>query len=563
MHIHSFASQGDCNGVRGELEKGVPVDARDEKDFTPLAYAALSSAANEEIIRLLVDSGADVNAVVDNSKKCPLGLAACLGDLKKAQILLDSGADINFVSPKGYTVLIDVVHSLHDDEKLVQVVKFLMSNGAEINCESDYGESPLSVASCLGRFDVVSVLLGAGADASPLRWTELLKAVTLGTCDEVQHLLDQGSSLKDRDRWDRTPWLLASFIGDVETAKLIHSAGASIDDQGRGGDTALMYCASRGHADMLKWLVEIGTDIEAVNDASNTALMLAAQEGMTSCVELLLRVGADPSRKNEYGENAMSLASNEQAIRLLAGAGEDIGDISTEMKRKLTGLQDGEALSISKGEYLSGKRPRFGKSNPEVMDIPFWHGMVRAGISAYQGKAQFGDENDISEPTWCFSRFGMSFTELPDGRFVQIGGEHEDFYDPDFCIYNDVIVHDRSGDFQIMGYPKDVFPPTDFHSATHVDGFIYIIGGLGYHGTRHFGKTPIFKLNCETWTIEAITSNGDNPGWIFVHRVRLGESGVFLVSGGKICIEENGEEKHLDNGGSFSLDVSRMFWTRS
>ena len=43
-------------------------------------------------------------------------------------------------------------------------------------------------------------------------------------------------------------------------------------------------------------------------------------------------------------------------------------------------------------------------------------------------------------PVWCFSRFGTSLTELPDGRFVQIGGEHEDFYDPDFCIYNDVTV---------------------------------------------------------------------------------------------------------------------------
>lgn len=562
MHIHSFASQGDCNGVRGELAKGVPVDARDEQDHTPLAYAARSSDADEEMVMLLIDSGAEVNAVVDNSKNTPFGLAACSGDLNKAQVLLDFGADINFLSPKGYTVLINVVHSLHDDDKLVQVVQFLVSNGAEINCESDYGESPLSVASRLGRFDVVSVLLGAGADPLPLRWTDMLKAVTLGTCDEVQRLLDQGGSLNDRDRWDRTPWLLASFIGDIEKAKLIHSAGANIDDRGRGGDNALMYCASNGNADMLKWLVAIGIGIEAVNDTRNTALMFAAQEGMTSCVELLLGAGADPSCKNEYGENAMSLASNEQAVRLLAGAGQDIGDISTEMKRRLTGLEDGEVLNVSKGEYLSGKRPRFGKSNPELMDIPFWNEMVRAGISAYQGKVQFGDESDMSEPAWCFSRFGMSFTELPDGRFVQIGGEHEDFYDPDFCIYNDVTIHNRSGKFQIMGYPKDVFPPTDFHSATLVDGFIYIIGGLGYHGTRQFGRTPVFRLNCETWKIEEITSSGDNPGWIYGHKVGLVESDVLLISGGKICIEGNGEEQHIENGDGFTFDVSQRAWTR-
>jgi len=26
--------------------------------------------------------------------------------------------------------------------------------------------------------------------------------------------------------------------------------------------------------------------------------------------------------------------------------------------------------------------------------------------------------------------------QLPDGRLVSVGGEHEDYYDPDFCIYN-------------------------------------------------------------------------------------------------------------------------------
>ncbi len=562
MHIHSFASQGDCSGVRGELEKGVPVDARDEQDFTPLAYAAGSSDADEAMVTLLIDSGAEVDAAVDKSRTNPFGLAVCSGDLMKAQILLYSGADINFVSPKGYTVLINVVYSLHDDEKLVQVVDFLVSNGVNINCETDYDETPLSVASRLGRFDVVSVLLDAGADPSPLRWTDLLKAVALGTCDDVQRLLDQGGSLNDRDRWDRTPWLLASFIGDIETAKLIHSAGANIEDRDRRGDTALMYCASRGHADMLEWLVEIGSDIEAVNDSRNTALMLAAREGMTSCVELLLGAGADSGRKDEYGTNAMSLASNETVIRLLAKAGEVIGDISTTMKRKLTNLEDGETLNVSKADYHAGKRRRFGKSNPEVMHIPFWKAMVRAGISAYQGKAQFGDESDMSEPAWCFSRYGMSFTELPDGRFVQIGGEHEDYYDPDFCIYNDVTLHDRSGKFQIMGYPKDVFPPTDFHSATHVDGFIYIIGGLGYNGTRQFGRTPVFRLNCETWKIEKITSSGDNPGWIYDHRARLVEQGVLLVSGGKICIEDGGTEQVIENGDRFSFDISRNVWAR-
>lgn len=164
--------------------------------------------------------------------------------------------------------------------------------------------------------------------------------------------------------------------------------------------------------------------------------------------------------------------------------------------------------------------------------------------------------------TDCFSRFGTSFTELPDGRFVQIGGEHEDFYDPDFCIYNDVIAHERPGAFQIMGYPKEIFPPTDFHSATHVDGFIYIVGGLGYQGSRRFGITPIFRLDCETWEIEVVQASGDNPGWIYGHKARLTDPGFLVVSGGKTYQEIDIEEQYVENNDQFCLNLSEMSWTR-
>lgn len=323
-----------------------------------------------------------------------------------------------------------------------------------------------------------------------------------------------------------------------------------------------MYCAARNYAELLQWFITMGADVEAEDDVGNTALMLAAQAGATDCVQLLLEAKAAANRKNNYDESAISMASKEQTIRQLVCAGEDIGDVCTEMKRKLTGLRDGEPLKITRDEYLSGCSPRFGTSNPEVMEIPFWHAMVRAGISAYEAKAQFGDANKMDEPVWCFSRVGTSFTELPDGRFVQIGGEHEDHYDPDFCIYNDVIVHDRAGGFQVMGYPKRVFPSTDFHSATYIEGFIYIIGGLGYQGSRIFGTTPIYRLNCKTWSIEARPSVGETPGWIHDHKAFSTEPDILIIKGGKICMEVGGEEQIVDNKDEFMLDLSKMKWSR-
>jgi ankyrin repeat protein len=562
LKIHEYASKGDIDGVRKELRRGAKVDVRNEQDFTPLACAISSPAVNEQMLQLLIEAGANVNAAVDDSKTFLIGLAADSGDLEKLQCLLDAGADVNIASPKGYTTLIYVMYHLQDDEKLLPVVDLLVKHGARIECETSYGESPLSVPAQQGRFHVVKYLLDAGADPSGLNWTPLILATVVGTVDELENILDGNADLKVRDCFGRTAWLWSAILGDLQKAQLLLAKGADLKDQERMGGTALANCVARGHVEMARWLIDVGADVESSDDSGNTPLIVAAQAGATEGVRLLLQAGADPSRRNTYNDNAMSMAISEPIFRQLAQAGEDINDISKEIKRTLTHMEGGDTLNVSQAQYLSGRYPRFGRSNPEVMKIPFWHEMVRTGLNAYQGKKQFNDATYGKGAVWSFDRFGTSFTEIPDGRFVQIAGEHEDYYDPDFCIYNDVIVHEPSGKFKILGYPKDVFSPTDFHSATYFNGFIYIIGSLGYHGERHFGTTPIYRVNCKTWKIEAVPSSGENPGWIYKHKGALTNQAMIVISGGTICDKIDGEEQNIDNTERFNLDLATMNWTQ-
>ena len=83
---------------------------------------------------------------------------------------------------------------------------------------------------------------------------------------------------------------------------------------------------------------------------------------------------------------------------------------------------------------------------------------------------------------WAGCRLGLARTELNDGRVFSNTGEHEDYYDPDFLIYNDIIVEYPDGHVKIFGYPATSFRPTGFHSATAVDDerSILIIGNVGY-----------------------------------------------------------------------------------
>jgi ankyrin repeat protein len=561
MTLHGHASRGDCEGLQQLLSQKIDVNERDQRNYTALACAIGSPKIAKDVVRLLIEAGADVNAYVDDPPQHILGLAARTGDRETVELLLQAGGDIGYVSPAGYSVLVDVMYARVGEGMLLSIVDFLIELGADVDQSTDHNETPARVASYRARFDVVKRLLDAGANAASLGWNDLMKSIALGKESDVKAILGRNADLSTRDCYDRTPWLLCVQTGDLKKARLLHAAGATIDERGRAGQSALTYAVAQNDERMLAWLLSLKQDSWSVDNLADTALITAAECGATACAQLLLEAGADPQYSNEFGETAISVTANTDIVRMLVGAGVDLCDANVEVKRRLMGLHASAELEVSEADYRAGRVPRFGKANPELMEVPFWRAMVRAGCSAWTARDTFQDADNLQNgPVWCYDRFGMSFTELPEGTYVQIGGEHEDFYDPDFNIYNDVIIHRGRGGFQILGYPEHVFPPTDFHSATYVDGAIYIIGGLGYSGAREFGHTPVYRLNCDTWQIEGITISGDAPGWIHEHQAQLQEPHCIALSGGKRCVQRHGREEIVENTENYLLDLSNMQW---
>lgn len=562
LQIHDAAKDGDYDRLQQLLAGGCPVDTFDEKGMNPLAYACQSPRASLGILQLLVNSGANPNRADLTDSRRPIGMAAAAGSISKVQFLMDAGADIRYESNRKYTIIVHCIYGLYDSDKLIPMIQFLHEKSASLDTESEYGESPLSVASRFGRFDAVKCLMERGADKSVLGWNALIEALIFGSNEEFQWELDRTTTIHQRDRCGRSVWHLAAFGPYLEKAKLLYERGVDINAPAAcGGSTALMLCAERGSIEMLRWLISIGADIEKVDESGATALMAATRSSQVDCVGILLEADANPRHEDKYGDKAISEASHAKIIRMLEDAGEDISELSTKAKRQLLGLKEQDRIDCTDEDFEAACNPRFGLSNPERMNVPFWEAMIRSGCNAYRASFQFDPDEKKSSPIWCFDRFGMSFTKLPDGRFVQIGGEHEDYYDPDFYIYNDVIVHDTNGKFKIYGYPKNVFPPTDFHSATLVDEFIYIIGGLGYAGTRRYGETPVYRLSIKDWSMHVVPSRGDNPGWIYQHRCRVLDEARLLVSGGEICQKKKGKETHEENTSEYELDLRSREWT--
>lgn len=606
--LHAAVAYNELDVVAAELKNGIDVNIVDEDGYAPLMVAAINPLPGTEMLRLLIEHGADVNAVHAESGDTALGLAIEHGTLETVGTLLAAGAEVNYQRDGGYDALLDALHSniMNEGVEMLPLIELLLRYKAPLGGESDLGETALTLASEALRFDVVVALLEAGADAGQLGWDNLKFALVLGEADDVRHELAQTPDLEAVDSCDRTSWLLAVELADIEKIELLHQAGGEVDAEGAKGRRPLMIAAENGDAPVITWLLEHGAEINAQDEFGNSALMVAAQSGATECVALLLEAGADitltdehpidmdmlegfgdmlaefdpefvaqnPDFQEQLGEEATMLpgvraitkAANLEIVQMLVEAGDDLNGINAEMRALLLGLDTEGEIECTPEEYLEDKYVYFGEENPEKVDAPFWHAMVRSGASAYRARATFEDTTDhFDDAVWSYQRSGQSITIIPGQRIVEIGGEHEDSYDPDYTIYNDVFVHHGEGNFEIYAYPEEVFPPTAAHSATLAGGHVYIIGNLGYADNRQLGVTPVYRLDIATFAIEKVETSGENPGWISGHRAGFnaekGEAGVIYVWEGNVYSGmEDEEEQWQENEVFYALDLASGVW---
>jgi hypothetical protein len=222
-----------------------------------------------------------------------------------------------------------------------------------------------------------------------------------------------------------------------------------------------------------------------------------------------------------------------------------------------------EHVKITQEEFVKGRKIVFGSTNPEEVMTPYLRFAIRSRYQGYSLCSHCGsDEWGYLAPIWSAYRFGQSLTQLPDGRWVEIGGLHNDSQDT--AIFNDVIVT-MEGEPRLFRYPAADFRPVYRHAAVLVENSIFIIGGKPWVPPPFDHETEVYKLDLRSMSIDKVDVVGPSPGYIFDHSAWLVEGNKIQIFGGERRFISS-EEKEPPEGRSnfeWQIDLERMAWDQN
>ncbi|MBW5390752.1 ankyrin repeat domain-containing protein [Brachyspira hampsonii] len=234
------------------LDVNYNLDIDEYSKSTPLIQAI--EYKQTDIINYLLENNADVNLTLGYSTP----LTEAMYDEELVRKLIDLGADINL--PTELTGFTPLMASLHN----IAIAELLIEKGADIEAKDDDGINALVYASTYNNEEMVKFLLEKGADAN--------------TVCEIENEHTDISS---------TPLMNAAYRGNTNIINMLLENGADINYTTDFGMTALMMAASFNQFEAAKVLLENNADTSVTDEYGRTALDLAKLEDYKDIVQLL------------------------------------------------------------------------------------------------------------------------------------------------------------------------------------------------------------------------------------------------------------------------------------
>ncbi len=296
------------NLVKILLDKGANPNLQNDDFLKSTPLMQCSNYNLVEVAKYLIEKGADVN-IQDKQNDPVIHWTAYYGEYELTKLLLDNKAKTNLKSIHSDGVMhvalkewqdsiVDLLMSYNvklnnvskEQYEIVQAVKAnslknlkrtLKSN--LVNSKDASGTPILITAASNGNLDIVKYLLQNGADINnmnPVGHTALNRAVFFGNEEMAHFLIAQGADVaKTDDRFMLPPLIAAIRKNRNELAKVLIEKGASINAlDGINGMTPIMWAAGYENKEIVKLLLINNADLSIVSKYDNTVFTITSNK---------------------------------------------------------------------------------------------------------------------------------------------------------------------------------------------------------------------------------------------------------------------------------------------
>jgi ankyrin repeat protein len=311
------------------LEKGARPDAREKPAYKTALHEAVCRSLN--IVRTLVDHGADINATHFLDRKTPLWWAFNCGAESVRAYLEEKGGRYR-VYDGWYRVATPFEKAAADGD--IEEMARMLAQGQYVNERDAFGDTAFHYAAAGGSVAAMQFLEENGGlpmfRGAFLR-TPLFWAAFHGRIEACRYLMSRGCRLTDRASYDETPLHFAAKGNRVEVIKLFLEKGADVNASLKN-DAPLAEAAAYNAAEAGRLLIENGAEINAHGDYGRTALHHAVLRGSADAVAVLLEHGADIHAGDKQGVSPLDFASAYRAgqgnsrvyVQMMAAAGKPV-----------------------------------------------------------------------------------------------------------------------------------------------------------------------------------------------------------------------------------------------
>ncbi|KAK6186715.1 hypothetical protein SNE40_005996 [Patella caerulea] len=314
------------------LSKNVDIEIRNNANETPIISALRSSTQSIQRVELLlakgakldhsssilnyacqygsldsvkyfIDKGFNVEARNDKNES-PLMSAICATtqSLQKVKLLLDKGAKLDS-SPN--------ILQYACQYSSLDCVKYFIDKGFNVEARNDKNESPLMSAICstTQSLQKVKLLLDKGAklDSSP---NILQYACQYGSLDCVKYFIDKGSNVEARNDKNESPLMSAicSTSQSLQKVELLLDKGAKLDSS----PNILHYACQYGSLGRVKYFIKKkGFNLESRDDNNRTPLfscVLTKRNNFINKTDLLMSMNVNKMVRDKNNLSVLQFA---------------------------------------------------------------------------------------------------------------------------------------------------------------------------------------------------------------------------------------------------------------